>query len=515
MKKIFLIAAGLSLGVATTSCSLEKFPETMYAENNTSGTGDSETAINTRELLEGQLTAMYNYMKGDLQTYWYQLATLAEARADNAYGGNMAETKVVSVESNHIDSDNEFASNLWNYSMNAVDYANQVICNIDLVKENDPSLTDKEYQEWLSEALCWRAYIWMNMMQLFGEIPMLTEIPPAINAGNVEEVYPLYFPARVSKQTVGEQIVKDIEEYACKYAPDMDASNKFRITKGFAYGLMARFYSMREFRDWSKVVSACEAVEGMGYSLCDKYGDLWAYTTGDTGMAAMNTRESIFEVQWTSQTSGSWMWMMFHRNAYVPGDSFSWAKWCTPSRNLTKAYDAEGDTERKNASVVYDECGWSYHYPSDEYAFMHKFPTNVTPVYLMRLAEIRLLHAEALANTDDPGGAADIVDEIRGRAGIGKLTVAQRASADLMREAVLHERRLELAMEGFRWFDLMRYGDDYSKLFEICDGVNIKGSASYDSYFQTRRAMNDNRVLMPVPTSVLEDNTNIEQNLGY
>ena len=38
----------------------------------------------------------------------------------------------------------------------------------------------------------------------------------------------------------------------------MDASNKFRITKGFAYGLMARFYSMREFRDWSKVVSACE-----------------------------------------------------------------------------------------------------------------------------------------------------------------------------------------------------------------------------------------------------------------
>ena len=128
---------------------------------------------------------------------------------------------------------------------------------------------------------------------------------------------------------------------------------------------------------------------------------------------------------------------------------------------------------------------------------------------------MNVLHAEALANTDDPGGAADIVDEIRGRAGIGKLTAAQRASADLMREAVLHERRLELAMEGFRWFDLMRYGDDYSKLFEICDGVNIKGSASYDSYFQTRRAMNDNRVLMPVPTSVLEDNTNIEQNLGY
>ena len=88
-------------------------------------------------------------------------------------------------------------------------------------------------------------------------------------------------------------------------------------------------------------------------------------------------------------------------------------------------------------------------------------------------------------------------------------------SGDELMLRIRNERRVELAMEGFRWFDLMRYGDDYSKLFEICDGVNIKGSASYDSYFQTRRAMNDNRVLMPVPTSVLEDNTNIEQNLGY
>jgi hypothetical protein len=75
------------------------------------------------------------------------------------------------------------------------------------------------------------------------------------------------------------------------------------------------------------------------------------------------------------------------------------------------------------------------------------------------------------------------------------------------------EQVLVGAVLDFDAFGFLR--DDYSKLFEICDGVNIKGSASYDSYFQTRRAMNDNRVLMPVPTSVLEDNTNIEQNLGY
>lgn len=513
MKKILSYAAVFSLVVAASSCSLEKFPETMYAENNTSGTGDAETAINTRELLEGQLTAMYNYMKGDFQNYWYQLIVLAESRADNAYGCP-GETKTMAVEQNQIDSDNEFAATMWNYSMNAADYANQVICNIDLVKENDPSLTDAEYKEWLSEALCWRAYIWINMMQLFGEIPMLTEIPPAINADNIEEVYPLYFPEREPIDTLRVQIVKDLE-YACQYAPDVDVANKYKITKGFAYGLAAKFYAMREFRDWTKVKSCCEAVEGLGYELCDSYEELWAFTEGDAGMAAQNTKESIFEVSWPNQSNGSWMWMMFYRNAYKPDDSFTWAKWCTPSRNLIAAFEAEGDTERMNASIRYDACGWSFHYPKDDYAFMYKCRTNVSPVYVLRLADILLLHAEALANLSDAGGAADLVDRVRERAHLPKLTSEQRGSVEEMKEAVLHERRLELAFEGHRWFDLMRFGDDYSRLKSVSDNANVQGTDSYDSYTQARRTMDDNHILLPVPTSVIENNPNIHQNTGY
>jgi hypothetical protein len=210
------------------------------------------------------------------------------------------------------------------------------------------------------------------------------------------------------------------------------------------------------------------------------------------------------------------MWMMFHRNAYNPNDSFGWAKWCTPSRNITKAYDALGDVQRKNASIIYDACTWSFHYDKENYAFMHKVPTNVTPIYVMRLADILLLHAEALANTGNAGGAADIVDRIRTRAGVAtKVTAAERASAETMKEVVLNERRLELAFEGQRWFDLMRFGDDYSKLKEISDGANIVGSPSYDAYNQIRRPMNDNRVLLPVPTNVIVNNTSIEQNPGY
>ncbi len=515
MKKIVIIAAVLGLGAAVSSCELDKYPETGYNEHNAPNEdGGTDTAIKTREQLAGQLTAMYDYMRGDYQGAWYQLICLADARVDNAYGGNLGEAKVVAVEANQIDSENEFASTLWNYPMTAIDRANQIICNIDAVKENDPTLTEREYQEWLSEALCWRAYNWLLMHQIYGDVPMLREIPPAITSDNIEEVYPLYFPPRETVETLQEQIVKDLE-YACQYAPDVDAANKYKITKGFANGLAAKFYAMRAFRDWTKVKSYCEAVEGLGYELCDNYEDLWAYTPGDGGMAAQNTKESIFEVSWPNQSNGSWIWMMFYRNAYKPDDSFSWAKWCTPSRNLIAAFEKEGDTERMNASVKYDACGWSFHYPKDNYAFMYKCRTNVSPVYVMRLADILLLHAEALANLNDAGGAADLVDEVRGRVHLPKLTSAQRGSAEQMKEAVLHERRLELAFEGHRWFDLVRFDEDNARVKAVSDNANVPGTDSYDSYTQVRRPMDDNRILLPVPTSVIENNPNIHQNTGY
>ena len=168
-----------------------------------------------------------------------------------------------------------------------------------------------------------------------------------------------------------------------------------------------------------------------------------------------------------------------------------------------------------NASIRYDACGWSFHYPKDDYAFMYKCRTNVSPVYVLRLADILLLHAEALANLSDAGGAADLVDRVRERAHLPKLTSEQRGSVEEMKEAVLHERRLELAFEGHRWFDLMRFGDDYSRLKSVSDNANVQGTDSYDSYTQARRTMDDNHILLPVPTSVIENNPNIHQNTGY
>lgn len=514
MKKILIVISLLGLGVMLSSCNLEKFPETGYNEGNVDvpeDSSDNDSAIVTKEAIKGQRTAMYNWLRGDFQDANYKHLTANACRADDAYGGGDS-GKPTEVEGNTFTSDNEFPSTFWSGFMSGVSKANAVICNLDAVKENDSSLSDTEYNQWMAEALCVRAYMWLLMTQYFGDIPMLTSIPPAINADNVEEVYPLYFPKRVDAETLKAQLEKDLA-FACQHAPDAQSVEKDFASKGFAQYLVAKMYSLKQYRDWGKVKAACEAIEKMGYSLEPVYGDLWAYDlTAETSMH--NSVESIFEAGYDKPASGNWFFMMFWRNHFKPNDSFSWIKWCTPTRNLANAYDAEGDTERKNISIRWDKCDWEQYYSKDNYAFMGKIPTNITVIYHARLADVLLLHAEALANSNDAKGAMKLVNQVRKRAKIDALP-EENVSTEQAKLYVLNERRLELAYEGHRYFDLMRFGDDYSKLKEVHDGGNIKGSASYDPYFVTRTPLTDERVLMPIPTSVLDENSNITQNKGY
>ena len=230
---------------------------------------------------------------------------------------------------------------------------------------------------------------------------------------------------------------------------------------------------------------------------------MWAYTEAD---AVRNTKESIFEVQWTNKSAGNWVYMMFHRNAYDNMANYSWAKWVTPSRDLIEAYKAEGDTERMNTSIIIDQCAWQNYYPGDEYAFNHKVPTNVSSIIVMRLGEIKLLHAEALACLGDLAGATKLVNVIRARAKINP--IKQPASQDEMIDAILHERRLELAFEGHRFFDLVRHGFDRAK--KIHDEMPQK-----DEYWQDRLPLTQEPILMPVPQSALDDNPTLVQNPGY
>ena len=502
MKKIYTILALASL-IVLSSCELNLYPETGYSEGNVKVDEEAgESQYSTREDMKGLRDAMYSSWTKDIQEKGYlDWLVYAECRADNAYGGNPGTGELMAIEANKQDGENKNVVRDWDWYQGQVSNCNNIICNIDRIKEADPTMTDKEYREWKSEAYCWRAWTLFQMSYLWGDIPLVNTIPPAITAENIEEVYDEYFPGRTPIADIYAQIISELE-YACENAPDTDPANKHLFTKAFAHGMLARIYAEATARDWSKVAQHCAAVEGMGYKLVDDYAQMWAYDEAD---AVRNTSESIFEITW-SKSNGNWVWMMFHRNAYNPDDSYSWIKWITPSRDLIAAYDAEGDTERKNACIVYDEAIWSNYYPGDAYAFMHKVPTNASSIILMRLGEIYLLHAEALAMTGDLAGATEYVNKVRTRAGIK--TIAVPSSQEAMIDAILKERRLELAFEGFRFFDLLRHGFERTKA--IHDAM-----PQQDSYWQPRFPLTEETVFMPIPQTALDNNPSLVQNPGY
>ena len=502
MKKIYTILALASL-IVLSSCELNLYPETGYSEGNVKVDEEAgESQYSTREDMKGLRDAMYSSWTKDIQEKGYlDWLVYAECRADNAYGGNPGTGELMAIEANKQDGENKNVVRDWDWYQGQVSNSNNIICNIDRIKEADPTMTDKEYREWKSEAYCWRAWNLFQMSYIWGDIPLVNTIPPAITAENIEEVYDEYFPGRTPIADIYAQIISELE-YACENAPDTDPANKHLFTKAFAHGMLARIYAEATARDWSKVAQHCAAVEGMGYKLVDDYAQMWAYDEAD---AVRNTSESIFEITW-SKSNGNWVWMMFHRNAYNPDDSYSWIKWITPSRDLIAAYDAEGDTERKNACIVYDEAIWSNYYPGAAYAFMHKVPTNASSIILMRLGEIYLLHAEALAMTGDLAGATEYVNKVRTRAGIK--TIAVPSSQEAMIDAILKERRLELAFEGFRFFDLLRHGFERTKA--IHDAM-----PQQDSYWQPRFPLTEETVFMPIPQTALDNNPSLVQNPGY
>ncbi|MEI7503310.1 MAG: RagB/SusD family nutrient uptake outer membrane protein, partial [Paludibacter sp.] len=186
--------------------------------------------------------------------------------------------------------------------------------------------------------------------------------------------------------------------------------------------------------------------------------------------------------------------------------TYDWAKWYTPSRDLIAAFDKAGDTQRKNQTMVFASVIWSNHYPSKNYPFMYKYRSKYHSVIKLRLADILLLKAEALVEQDKLPEAAAVVDIIRTRALLPNLVAGTVASKALMQDAVLNERRLELAFEGQRWFDLVRTG----KVFTVMNTLN-----SRDIGRLPMSPVTEETTILPIPQPQIDKNASMTQNPGY
>ena len=503
MKKIIKISIGLFF-LLFTACNLNYEPVSELSEN-TVGTKDTtgvEIKYKDREAMLAVYKDIYQRMTG-AQEHWYlDYLLFAECRSDNAYAGTTG-AEVVPIETNNLDASNSVIARDWNRYMGDIAAANSIIGNIDLVP--DQSFATSERNQWKAEAKIYRAIIMFDMVRWFGNFPVITKEAGKITADNIDEVYPLYFPKSNTPEEAYAQIISDLRS-ALEHAPALKSGDKTILSKTVARALLAKVYAEKQVQNPDSVIYFADQVMADGISLVGDYSDLFGLNTSKTDAKARNTSESILELQYFTG-SGNWVTWMFGRDLLDFDFYFTWAKWVTPSRDLIKAFDDASDIKRKNESIIFYETAWSNYYDSKNYPFMYKCRSNVNSIIKLRGADIMLLKAEALARKNQLVQAAQVVNTVRKRVGLSDLSSAATSSQESMLDAVLLERRLELAFEGQRWFDLIRN----NKLQSVMNTLNQRDPGRLSQ----ARAFSAESELLPIPQPVLDENTNLKQNPGY
>lgn len=500
-----LIVIGALSTIGFSACTLDYDPISEYSEKNFGqSSGSDSIKYKTRAEMNSQYQALYNKLQN--QEHWYlDLIMLTETRSDNSYGGSSG-SQVIPVEDNSIDGGNSVIERDWGRYLADVAQANTVIENIDKVP--DPMLTALERKQWKAEAKIFRSLVWFDMVRLWGNVPVVTKEGKDITAENIEEVYPLYYPKQTEQSEAYAQMIQDLND-AIVDAPASNATDKTKLSKSVAKALLAKIYAEKPLRDYNKVIQYCNELATEGFKLNPNYSDLYALNSANTDLKNRSTAESILEVNFFAG-GGNWVTWMFGKDLLDPESNFAWAKWVTPSRDLIAAFEAEGDKIRFDESVVYYQATWSNYYPASKYPFMYKMRSAVNSIIKLKYADMLLLKAEALANL---GGASNldaaeaIVNQVRARSKLAVLPTSAKASKEAMLNAVLKERRLELAFEGQRWFDLTRN----NKVEEVMNTLHSRDVGR----LPLRRVYTETSYLFPIPSTAIDLNTNLVQNPGY
>ena len=354
----------------------------------------------------------------------------------------------------------------------------------------------------IGEAKFLRAHYYFILVRLFGDVPLITT---SQSPGDDLR------PARTSKEEVYKLIISDLTDAIDLLPPKSQytGADIGRASKGAATGLLAKVHLT--LGNWQKVVDLANQVEALGYALNENYADNFNPTNE-------NDQESLFEVQyfgktsesfWSNENQASWLSTFTGpRNANMVAGGWGWNQ---PTQEFVEAYE-EGDL-RKDATVLYeggpafDGKEYKASYSMTGYN-LRKFlvPMSVAESYdasplnfpVLRYADVLLMKAEALNELGRTAEAEAPLNEVRNRAG---LTDVSGLSQNEFREKVLHERRMELAFEGQRWFDLIRVnGGQY--------GINFLHSIG-------RLNATENHLLFPIPQKERDTNPNLSQNPGY
>jgi len=484
MKNIVKLLFALLLSVSFYACKkdfldLKPMNDSIKIDNS----GDSVYYKSASEA-EAALAGVY----ADLRNEYFELDYFVngDAQSDDAYAGADNQSNF-QIDGYRNDALNANISRDWAYLYSTIGKANLVINNVGDV--SDPNLSPSRKKEIIGEASFLRAFMYFQLVQQWGDVPLQLKDIKTFDI----TILPDLFPPRAAMAAIYTQIIADLETARANVRTE--ATDKGYVTTGVVNSILAKVYATIEPHDWTKVLNYCNDVIAGGYSLLPEYDQLW-------DNAHENSSESIFEINYAGTASdANWGASMFR--------GLDWKKFNIPSNDLVKAFDDEGDVIRKNSSVIFLDVTthWSdQHWPQTNYPFINKYRDFTSPspqnYIFIRLADILLLKAEALNENGDVAGAAALVNQIRTRVSLPNTSADTQ---EAMRLAIEKERRLELAFEGIRWFDLKRTGRAIQVMNSVTEfgGVNMSYNLTQD------------KLLWPIPQSELDMNSKLTQNPGY
>jgi len=363
---------------------------------------------------------------------------------------------------------------------------------LEKIEESDFSNLDR----YAGEARFLRALSYFNLVRLFGDVPSIT------TSLTIEESFTV---RRESVESIYRDIIiPDLIDAANKLPASYSGADVGRATKGAAKSLLGVVYLTR--KDFTNAESILKEVTTMGYSLLADYNDLWTYTNE-------HHSEYIFDIEYMRGLVGqgcSFSYSFLPMNAEFTsmiGLSGSWGgEDANPTQIFIDLFDTSPGDLRRDVNV--DATGGFINSKGEFVKFLQcssytkKYQTALSTSSdghanwkVVRYADVLLMLAEVLNENGKTDEALIHLNTVRARAGVPAYTNTGQSD---IREKIYTERRLELAFEGHRWFDLLRTG----RAFSTMQSNNMK----------------EHQVLFPIPLTQLQviNNTDILwQNPGY
>jgi hypothetical protein len=400
-----------------------------------------------RAAILGAYDAVQGYYAGNYPT-------LGTMPADNViFNGTLSQ--YLQLDQNAIPADNVITVAVYQGIYKAINTANSVIAYVPGV--NDPLLTATEKNKILGEAYFIRALGYFDLGRGWGGVQL--QLKPTGDLSALKGI------KRSSLDSTYQQVEADLT-LAEQLLPE-DATTRNRAQQSTARALRARLDLYRQ--NWASAESyATQVINNTKYALVKPYQSFFT--------APFLTTESVFELTFSSNDKNSF-WNLWYPSS--AGGQYT----LKPSTTIVTKLSDPAIGGSRNALIAGSG--------SNVYGVLYNTTsTSTDPSYVIRIAELYLIRAEARAQQNDLSGALSDLNIIRARAGVPASTAVTQA--DIL-QAIEDENSVEFAFEAHRWFDLVR-----TKRAGVVLGVT-----------------NTNYWLFPIPlTDVLAD-PDVSQNTGY